>query len=230
VRPSTKIRAVILPNKSCYTRKEWNIIERYGTPLRVQMYLHSLRYNDGKPDTIKSFRQVVRTGNADCMEGVLTAAVILEQYGYPPLVLDLQSKSYPDHVVYLYRSRRTGLWGSIGKSSHPGLCGRKAVFRNVRALVYSYFDPYIDHNCKIVAYGVGNLYDLSNYNWRFSDKNLWGLERYLNKIPHRKIRSSKQRYDYWFRRYIRFKEENPDEKPMFYKDRWKWLPGYLEMR
>ena len=228
---TTSIGETNLPlKKGGFTSKEKMVIRRYNTPLRVQKYLHSLKYNDVKPDTAKSFRRVVQTRSAHCLEGAVTAAVILEQYGYPPLILDIVSRSNPDHVVYLYRSKRTALWGSIGKSKDPGLCGRKAVFRTVHGLLYSYFDPFIDHDGKIVGYGVGNLHDLGNYDWRFSKRNLWRLERFFNEIPHKRVRSSKQRYQYWLKRYMEFKVDNPDEKPIFYSNRWKWLPGYLDMR
>ena len=219
-----------IPQSGCFTKRELGTINRYDTPLKVQMFLHSLRYNAGKPDTVASFRQVLRTSKADCLEGALTAAVILEQHGYPPLMLDMVSKSYPDHVVFLYRNRRTGLWGSIGKSGDPGLCGRKAVFKTVRGLLYSYFDPFINLSGKIIAYGVGNLYDLGDYDWRFSPNNMWRVERYFDDIRHKHIRSSSQRYRYWLNEYKIFISENPDRKPLFYKDRWKWHAGYRNMR
>jgi hypothetical protein len=213
-----------------FTPRERRLIRGYRTPTQVQGFLHGLRYNNKTPYTIKSFRQVIRTGSAHCLEGAITAAVILEQYGYPPLILDIESKADPDHVVYLYRSKMTGLWGAIGKSREPGLCGRKAVFKTVRSLVYSYFDAFIDLEGRIIGYCIGNLNDMGNYNWRFSEKNLWKVDRFLDHIPHKKIRSSNRRYKYWHDRYLEFKERFPHANPMFYDNRWTWLPGHQDTK
>jgi hypothetical protein len=213
-----------------FTPREARIIREHCCPQKVQLYLHSLRYNHEKPDTARSFRRVVRDGKAHCLEGMITAAVILEQHGYPALFLDMKSKGVVEHVVYIYRSRRTGLWGAVGKSAAPGLCGRKAVFRTIRGLVYSYFDPFIDMDGRIIGYGIGNLHSLGDYDWRFSEKNVWRVENYCEEIPHRKIKSSNSRYAYWKKKYLEFKKLYPGENPIYFKDRWTWQPGYLEMR
>ena len=67
------------------------------------------------------------TARAHCLEAALAAAVILEQHGYPPLVLSFESIDELDHVLFVYRQR--GRWGSIARSRDPGLHGRKPVFR-----------------------------------------------------------------------------------------------------
>ena len=41
--------------------------------------------------TLRSFRGVVRHQTAHCLEAALAAAVILEQHGFPPLVLSFES-------------------------------------------------------------------------------------------------------------------------------------------
>ena len=45
----------------------------------------------------------MRHWSAHCLEGALTAATILEQHGYPPLLLDLESQDKLDHVLFLLR-------------------------------------------------------------------------------------------------------------------------------
>ena len=67
---------------------------------------------------------------------MLAAATILEHHGYPPLLMDLESKDQLDHVLFLFRRR--GRFGAVARSRDPGLHGRKPVFRSVRALVTSY--------------------------------------------------------------------------------------------
>lgn len=212
--------------RSRFNRTEWEIINKYRTPAQVQKYLHTLSYNKEKPETLRSFRGVVRTGSAHCLEAVISSAVILEQHGYPTLILDLESEDYLDHVVHLYRSRRTGLWGAVAKSRDPGLFGRKAVFRTIRGLVYSYFDPYIDYTGRIIGYAVGDLNDLGGYDWRLSDRNVWKVEQYCRDIPHKKLNGSDKRYRYWRKKYEDFVRKFPDRKPLYYDNKSTWLPGY----
>ena len=103
-------------------------------------------------DTLRSFRQVVRRGTAHCLEAALFAACVLEQHGYPPLLMGLESVDLLDHVIFVYRHR--GRWGSVARSRDPGLHGRKPVFRSPRALAESYFDPYIDYTGRVTGYSV----------------------------------------------------------------------------
>ena len=97
----------------------------------------------------------MRTGTAHCLEAALSAAVILEQHRYPPLVLSFESIDLLDHVIFVYRTP-TG-WGSVARSRDPGLHGRKPVFATPRALALSYFDGYIDFTGRVKAYGVVDL-------------------------------------------------------------------------
>ena len=89
------------------------MIARLRTPLAVQRWLNALPYNTEQGgETLRSFRGVVRTGTAHCLEAALSAAVIMEQHGYPPLVLSFESIDLLDHVIFVYRTS-TG-WGSVG--------------------------------------------------------------------------------------------------------------------
>src|SRR3954471_3172119 len=99
-----------------FTAAERRVIARHRTPAAVQHYLNRLPYNaEPAPGgaTLRSFRGVVRTGTAHCMEAALAAAVILEQHGYPPLILSFESIDELDHVLFVYQYR--GRWGSIGR-------------------------------------------------------------------------------------------------------------------
>ncbi|HVF51124.1 MAG TPA: hypothetical protein VNA19_13600, partial [Pyrinomonadaceae bacterium] len=76
------------PTREAFTAREREIIETHRTPAQVQRYLRSLPYNwEREGRTIRSFREVVRHGTAHCLEAALAAALILEQHGYPPLLL-----------------------------------------------------------------------------------------------------------------------------------------------
>ena len=207
-----------------FTAAERRVIARLRTPAAVQHFLNRLPYNNEPAPggaTLRSFRGVVRTGTAHCMEAALAAAVILEQHGYPPLVLSFESIDELDHVLFVYQHR--GRWGSVARSRDPGLHGRKPVFRRPRDLALSYVDPYIDYSGRITGYTVVNIADLlGDYDWRLSDKNVWKAERVLLDAPHRAIESSDTRIDALRRRYVRFKKNNPNRKPLFYRNRDKW--------
>jgi hypothetical protein len=103
------------------------------------------------------------------------------------------------------------------------LHGRKPVFRTVRDLVMSYFDMYIDKTARITGYAVASLYELGDYDWRFSLRNAWKVERHLQEIPHVDIRSSDARYEQWRRRFLQFHKENPGRSPDYFSNRNLWL-------
>src|ERR1044071_9577121 len=80
-----------VPDKEEFTSNEWRVIQAHRTPASVQRLLTGTRYNrEREGATLRSFREVLRRGEAHCLEAALTAAVILEQHGYPPLLLSLE--------------------------------------------------------------------------------------------------------------------------------------------
>jgi hypothetical protein len=207
-----------------FTARERRLIQRLRTPLAVQRYLNQLPYNTEpppQPATLRTFRGVVRTGTVHCLEAALTAAVVLEQHGYPPLVMSLESIDELDHVLFVYR--RLGFWGSVARSRDPGLHGRRPVFKSLRRLAWSYFDEYIDTTGCLKGYALADLRELERYDWRLSAGNVWKVERFLLDLPHRPIRSSARRVDRLRTRYFRFKREHPGRKPLYY-DRRTWTP------
>jgi hypothetical protein len=210
------------PTRQAFTRKEQQLIESLNTPARVQRFFSSMPYNwEKKGGTMRSFREVVKRNEAHCLEAAVGAAVILEQHGYPPLLLDIESVDLLDHVIFVFQ--QDGLWGSIGRSRDIGLHGRKPLFRSLRDLTWSYFDPYVDFSGRIKGYGLANLYDLGNYDWRFSARNMSKIEDYLRELPHKKIHSSNRRYDKLLARYKQYKKRYPDRSPAYYENRNQWM-------
>jgi hypothetical protein len=210
------------PPREAFTSTEWNLIERLNTPAKVQRWLTSLPYNwERQGGTMRSFREVVKRNQAHCLEAAVAAAVILEQHGYPPLLFDLESWDLLDHVIFVFRQK--GRWGSIGRSRDIGLHGRKPLFRSLRQLVWSYFDPYIDMTGRIKGYGLTSLYELGNYDWRFNRRNMHKIEDHLREMPHRKLISSDRRYRYWHERYRNYKKRFPDRSPAYYPNRNEWM-------
>lgn len=219
------------PPIAAFTPAERRIIRSLRTPRQVQRFLNEMPYNtEPAPGraTLRSFRGVIRHGTSHCLEAALAAAVILEQHGFPPLVLSFESIDHLDHVLFVHRTR--GQWGSIGRSRDPGLHGRRPVFATPRALALSYVDPYIDFTGRITGYTVADLRTLDGYDWRLSDKNVWKVERMLLALPHRPIRSGDRRIDRLRTRYREFKKQFPDRKPLDYRGRERWTELPREFR
>jgi hypothetical protein len=209
------------PVRSAFTPGERRVIDPARTPERVQRWLDALPYNhETHGETLRTFRGVIRANEVHCLEAALCAATILEQHGYPPTVVDLESQDDLDHVVFLFR--RQTRYGSVARSRDPGLHGRKPVFRSVRDLVYSYVDPYVDLTGRIEGYGLLDLRTL-DVDWRLSTRNVWAVERALIDMPHRRLRTSDDRYRRWHEKYARYKARYPERKPVFYPNRHRWL-------
>src|SRR5829696_297183 len=203
-----------------FTPSERRLIRGLRTPIAVQRYLNRLPYNtETKGDTLRSLRGVVRKGTAHCLEAALFAACLLEQHGYPALLLGLESVDGLDHVIFVYKHR--GRWGSVARSRDPGLHGRKPVFRSPRALAESYYDPYIDYTGCIKGYSVVHLDVMGNYDWRLSKRNVWAVENMLLKIPQLKIKRSKKRVKREREKYRAYLEKHK-KKPLYYRGREKW--------
>jgi hypothetical protein len=210
-----------------FTGAERRLIARLKTPLAVQRWLNRLPYNTEPPPgraTLRSFRGVVRHQTAHCLEAALSAAVILEQHGYPPLVLSFESIDELDHVIFVYQ--RQGRWGSVARSRDPGLHGRRPMFATPRALARSYTDTYVDLTGRVEAFAVVDLRTLGAYDWRLSDRNVWKVERMLLDTPHQPLRMPEARYRSFLERYRAFKKKYPGRKPLFYtgKNRWTEIP------
>jgi hypothetical protein len=206
-----------------FTPRERQLMARLRTPLQVQRWLNVLPYNaepDG--DTQRSFRRVVALGTAHCMEAALSAAVILEAHGWPPLVMSLESEDKLDHVIFVYRTA-TG-WGSIARSRDPGLHGRRPVFRTLRDLAASYVEPYVDATGRITGYGLFDLRSLGRYDWRCSLRNLWHVEQALIDLRHRTLQTSDARIARLRARYHAFMAAHPGFKPLYYGGQHRWHP------
>lgn len=229
--PLPRADRIAAPPDLPLTAAERRVIARLRTPNAVQHWLNALPYNQERHgETLRSFRGVVRTGTAHCLEAALAAAVIMEQHRYPPLVLSFESIDLLDHVIFVYRGPHG--WGSVARSRDPGLHGRKPVFATPRALALSYFEGYIDFTGGIKAYAVVDLRVLGRYDWRLADTNVWKVEQMLLDWPHRRIAYSKPRADRLRRRYRAFREAHGYKPWKCYRgrERWTGLPDEFRFR
>ncbi|MCA1813496.1 MAG: hypothetical protein LC624_06050 [Halobacteriales archaeon] len=204
-----------------FTPRERALVARLRTPEQVQRWLNDMPYNwERRGETLRTFRGVVRRGQAHCLEAALSAATILEQHGHPPLLMDLESRDGLDHVVLLFQ--RQGRFGCVARSRDPGLHGRKPVYRNLHSLVQSFSAPYIDSTGRLKGYGVLDLRTL-RVDWRLSARNVWSVEDALIDNAHRRFRVSDAYHRRWHARYRAFKAEHPHDRPTFYPNRRHWL-------
>lgn len=212
----------VSPGRNAFNAAEWRLIQRLKTPQQVQRYLAALRYNwEENGSTLRSFRGVVKAGRAHCLEAALFAAAVLEQHGYPPLLLDLESVDKLDHVLFLFRGKAG--WGTVARSRDAGLHGRKPVFRTVFHLVQSYVDTYIDGSGRLIGFGTLDLRSLTRCDWRFSLRNVRKVERALIHMPHRKFSTSERRFRRALRKYQEFRRAHPEEPATYYENRHLWL-------
>lgn len=209
-------------SRKTFTAAEWKLIQRLGTPAKVQRYFSSLPYNwEKNGPTMRSFRETIKHKEAHCLESAVGAAVIMEQHGFPPLLLDLESQDLLDHVVFAFK--QNGGWGAVGRSRDIGLHGRKPVYRTLRDLAWSYFDPFVDFSGRLKGYAVTSLYELGDYDWRFAPRHMRKIEDHLRAIPHRQIRSSDARYEKLLARFQQYKKRYPERSPRYYESRANWM-------
>ena len=210
--------------RAAFTPAERALVARLRTPGAVQRWLRSLPYNwETRGETLRSFRGVVRRRTAHCLEGALAAACILEQHGYPPLLLSFESQDGLDHVLFVFRAR--GRWGAVARSRDPGLHGRKPVFPTARQLAASYMDAYVDLSGRVTGFAVADLRALGRYDWRLGERNVRKVERWLIDYPHRALPMPEARYARALARYTRFRARFPDPavRPAYFAGREKWL-------
>jgi len=132
-----KFEALLTPDQ----RSTWLKLE---TPYHIQQYLDSIAYLREERD--RSPLNVLRDGQAHCLDGGLFAAAALHRIGFPALILDLVPEPGldDDHVLSIFQRR--GMYGAVAKSNFSGLRFRKPVFRSLRELVMSYFEVFFNEH------------------------------------------------------------------------------------
>jgi len=161
-------------------------LRRLSTPVKIQAYLDRITYNlELQGETLRSPRRVLRDSTAHCMEGALLAAAALRLHGDPPLIMDLTAVDDDDHVVAPFR--RHGRWGAVATSKFSGLRFRAPVYRSLRELVMSYFEPYFSLKGERTLRGYGRPVNLARFDrlhWMTTDADLWPISNHLERIPH----------------------------------------------
>jgi len=187
------------------TSKEYSLLKKLSTPIKIQDFLDTLPKNmEKKGETYYSPRMVLQKKKAHCFEGALLAALALWIQGKPPLLLDLKTEGDIDHIITLYRIN--GYWGAISKHDGTTLRFRDPVYKTARELALSYFHEYFDVKTQkktLRAYSSKPL-DLRTFDisWIVSEEDLFissknSIGQHTQNFFHLKIKNTCARQTRW---------------------------------
>ena len=179
---------------------QYRLLRKLSTPQKINAYLATLPPNYEKGgETHRSVYAALEAKKAHCIEAALIAAAALWIAGGEPLLVDLRSdKGDYDHVLALYRVN--DYWGALSKSNHATIRSRAPVYKTQRELVMSYFHEWFpERGTDKHAPGTRTLRSYSKplnmkkfgTEWITSDKDLWWLDKELNKLPHYAVAPTK---------------------------------------
>jgi hypothetical protein len=98
-----------------------------------------------------------------------------------------------EHLLAIYRSE--GHWGAVAQSNFAGLRYREPVYRTLRELVMSYFEPYYNIRRERTLRGYTrplNLRSFDRFAWQVEDKALDRISRRLDEMGKRMVISPRQ--------------------------------------
>lgn len=172
------------------SKQEEKLYKKLNTPAKIQDFLENTPANlERHGQTCYSPRQMLRYRQAHCMEGALFAAAVLQFHGNKPLILELRAdKKDLDHVIAPFKINN--YWGAISKTNHAVLRYREPVYNSIRELVMSYFHEYFLDSGKKTLRSYSEPVNLSRFDkkyWQTSDEEVWYIDKYLNRVPHKKI-------------------------------------------
>ena len=175
--------------ESGLTQKEYALLARLNTPIKIQDFLDAIPFNyEKKGDTHLSPRRVLEEKKAHCIEGALLAATALWIAGERPLIMNLSSRmgrGDVDHVVTLYK--RGGRYGAIGKTNHATIRFRDPVYRTPRELTLSYFHEwFLNTTGEKTLECYSKPLDMRRFGteWITAEKDLWNVADALAERKH----------------------------------------------
>jgi len=178
--------------ESGFTKREYDMLKRLSTPIKIQDFLDTLAFNyEKKGDTHMSPHRVLKERKANCIEGALLAAAALWINGERPFIMNLSPKGGKndcDHVVTLYK--RNGHWGAISKTNHACLRFRDPVHRNIHEIVLSYsHEWFINETREKVLEQYSTPLDMRKFGveWITTEKDLWEIDDALDALPYYNI-------------------------------------------
>jgi len=150
-------------------KKELQVFSQLTTPMKIQYYLDSIEYSD--EERYRCPRNVLKDHKAHCYDGAVFAAGALRMIGHIPLIVELlPNDNDDDHILAIFR--RGKYWGAVAKSNFTGLRYREPVYKSLRELVMSYFEPYFNIKGERTLLGYTaplNLNRFEKFNWLTED-------------------------------------------------------------
>ncbi|MGZ6346742.1 MAG: hypothetical protein ACXWNC_04115 [Anaerolineales bacterium] len=144
------------------------IFRKLNSPAAIQAYLDSVPYIAEELD--RSPLQLMTDKQGHCLDGAIFAALALVRLGHRPLIMDLvpDPGMDDDHVLALFQHNHK--WGCIAKSNYAFLRFREPVYRSLRELAMSYFEPYTNNEKRKTLRSYTRPLDLSIFNpdWTWS--------------------------------------------------------------
>ncbi len=180
---------------SGFSKKDMALFKKLNTPAKVQDFLDKIPFNfELGGETLQSPFSVMRSHTAHCFEGALLGAYILCQHGFKPLILHLEAvdEDY-DHVITPFKIG--GFWGALSKTNHAVLRYREPVYKTIRELVMSYFHEYFLNDGRKTLRRYSKPFDLNTLkdkNWMTGEKDLWYIDKALDRVKHYDIISKAQ--------------------------------------
>jgi hypothetical protein len=158
------------------TRK---IFKELHSPAAIQAYLDNIPYIAEELD--RSPLRVMTDRQGHCLDGAILAALALVRLGHRPMIMDLvpEPGTDDDHVLALFQHNHN--WGCIAKSNYAFLRFREPVYRNLRELAMSYFEPYTNNEKRKTLRGYTRPLDLSAFNpeWTWNETRISQISKCL---------------------------------------------------
>ena len=177
------------------TKEEEKIFEKLENPVKIQDFLNKIPINfDYRKDTCMSPRMVLKRWRCHCIEGAIFSALALKFHGRKPLIMHFKtSGDDEDHVIAVFMEN--GKLGAISKTNHVVLRYREPIYNSLRELAMSFFHEYTDKKGNKSLRSYSDLLDLSIFDkkgWETDEKDLWYIDKHLDKIKHHDILTKSQ--------------------------------------
>jgi hypothetical protein len=160
----------MLISKRMNTRPFAKIFSTLTSPYKIQEFLDSLEYSE--EERYRCPLNVLKDRKAHCYDGAMFGAAALQNLGYPPLLVELLPNDHDDdHILAVFKHKK--YWGTVAKSNFVGLRYREPVYKTLRELVMSYFEPYFNvaGERTLIGYTAPlNLNRFDSLNWLAVDE------------------------------------------------------------
>lgn len=127
-------------------------------------------FSDGEKYIVRSGEQTLEKNIGNCLSGAFAAAILLEQEGHKPQLLDVLGPKY-GHCVAIYSENNK--FGSIGQSRYDSLKHKDPIFDSIDDLALAYVRSAKEKGYETTKFRIVDLEQMDNYiNWRTDSENL----------------------------------------------------------